>query len=148
MARLRKCLWMLAAIMTVPAPAIAGDICSTLDRIAAAARERPAFASLGRALAEDEAVVPGFWPRDCRVSPGGIDCDDISFNTRNFDGWPNPLTCRGLTAVPPTGPRPGQERQFAYLLSGLRIEYGFSCRGCAGGSHGYFHAAFEPGLPE
>ena len=149
MTRVRGTVWMgAAALFAVPAPAAAQDICAALARIAAAARERPAFDSLRRSLAAGEAVVPGFQTGDCSIDKA-ISCEDASFNFRNFDGWPDPLTCPGLTPVAPNGPRPGRrDRQHAYLFSGLRIEYGFSCWGCAGGPHSYFHAASERSLGE
>jgi hypothetical protein len=140
----RRCLGLVALLAVAPAPAFAKDICSALAEIAASARETPAFDSVRHALANGQAVVPGFQVGDCRVSAAALACDDISFNAANFDGWPEPLNCAGLTPVPPSGQRPGRrDRRHAWLLAGLRIEYGFSCWGCAGGPHSFFHAGFD-----
>jgi hypothetical protein len=144
MARLRKCLWMVAAITALPASAAAKDICATLTDFAVASRERPPFDSVRAALARGEAIVPGFEARDCRTDPRGISCDDISFHASNFDAWPEPLNCTGAIPAPVFDRAPRRrERQHAYLLSGLRIEYGFSCWGCAGGPHAFFTLAFQ-----
>ena len=51
-------------LLALPAAASAQDLCADLNRIAAAARETPPFASLERALAAGQAVLPGF---GCRV---------------------------------------------------------------------------------
>lgn len=142
----RRSLWLVAFLVAAPAPAAASDICAALDRIATASREAPPFASIRRGLAGGEAVVPGFRTEECRVGPAGIACDDISFNVSNFDGWPAPLDCPGLTPATPSDRRPGRrDRPHAYALSGLHIEYGFSCWGCAGGPHSYFSVSFEGG---
>ncbi len=143
MAGSRKSLWIIAATMALPAPAAAADICTAIDRMAVSAREAAPFASVRRALAGGEAVVPGFEVRDCRVGAAGLACDDISFNVSNLDDWPDPLDCPGLTPATPSERRSGRrDRRHAYLLSGLRIEYGFSCWGCAGGPHSFFTIGF------
>ena len=64
MARLRKCLWMVAAVAALPAPAAAQNMCAALNRIAAAAREPVPFAS----LEDGRELVPGY--RYCRVETG------------------------------------------------------------------------------
>lgn len=64
MARLRKSLWTIAAIAALPAPAMAQDMCTALQRIAAAAREPVPFASLETA----RGLVPGY--SYCRVETG------------------------------------------------------------------------------
>jgi hypothetical protein len=137
---------MVAAVAALPAPAAAQGICTALERFAAAARETPPFGSVRRALAAGEVVVPGFQARDCRADARGISCDDISFNVSSFDAWPEPLNCPGVLRAPMFGRvlrRP--ERQHAYFLiqSGLRIDYGFSCWGCAGGPHSYVRVGFQ-----
>ena len=44
--------------------------CPIFARLIAAAQERPAFASIRRALADGQPVVPGFDAPDCRVTVG------------------------------------------------------------------------------
>lgn len=74
MGGLRKSLWTIAAIAALPAPAAAQDMCASLQRIAAAAREPVPFAS----LADGTELVPGY--RYCRVETGtaardgGVSC--------------------------------------------------------------------------
>ena len=63
MGALRKSLWTIAAIAALPAPAMAQDMCASLNRIAAAAREPVPFASLA-----DGQLVPGY--HYCRVQTG------------------------------------------------------------------------------
>ena len=129
----------------LPAPAAAQSACAALERFAAASRETPPFHSIRRALAEDEAVVPGFRARDCNADAEGIACDDISFSIRNFDARPEPLQCTGVLRAPLISQVRNQRRNLAYFLiqSGLRIDYGFACPGCAGGPHAYFRLGFQ-----
>ena len=51
-------------LLVLPAPAAAQEMCAALNRVAAAALEEPAFASLGD---RREEVVPGF-NQGCRIS--------------------------------------------------------------------------------
>ena len=142
--RRNRALMAAGALVVLPGSAAAKDICAALTGFVAASRETPAFESVRRSIAAGEMVVPGFRVGDCRVGAGEIGCEDISFNTRNFDDWPDPLSCPGVTAVTPRErPRGSRDRLHAYSLAGLRIEYGFSCRGCAGGPRSYFHIGFE-----
>lgn len=135
-------LWLAAALAFAPASATAPDPCAAIARIAAAARETPPFESLRRAAEDGEAVVPGFLTSDCTIGAAGIFCRDTSFSVDSFQGWPQPLTCPGFV---PTGSaqlrsRLGlRNRGEAYFLSDLRIEFGITCSGCAGGSHSYFN---------
>lgn len=134
----------LVALLALPSPAAAApDICGVIARIAAAASEPSPFGSLRQALADGEAVVPGFLAGDCRVGSGTLSCRVSDFVAGNFRDWPDPLACSGLVAVSPFPGRPGRDRQRAYLLAGIRIEYGVSCMGCAGGAHSYFSARVE-----
>lgn len=74
MGALRKSLWTIVAIMALPAPAAAQDMCAALNRIAAAAREPVPFAS----LTDARGLVPGY--DYCRVDigtgarDGGVSC--------------------------------------------------------------------------
>lgn len=61
MGTFRKSLWMFVAIVMLPAPATAQDMCAALNRIATAAREPVPFAS----LEDGRELVPGY--RYCRV---------------------------------------------------------------------------------
>ncbi len=65
MASLRKSLWIVAAIMALPAPAAAQEMCAALNRIAAASREPVPFASLEGG---PSSLVPGY--DYCRVETG------------------------------------------------------------------------------
>ena len=64
MAALRKSLWTIAAIVALPVPAAAQEMCAALNRIAAAAREPVPFGS----LKDGRELVPGY--RHCRVETG------------------------------------------------------------------------------
>ena len=64
MARLRKSLWIIA-VVALPAPAAAQEMCPALRRIAAAANEPVPFASLERSRSS---LVPGY--DYCRVETG------------------------------------------------------------------------------
>jgi hypothetical protein len=129
------------AVIAMPLPAAAKDVCAALNRIAAAADETPPFESVRRAMAEGEIVVPGFAIETCSIEEAQFSCSDMTFAVHNFAAWPEPLTCPGLSpATPSRQPRGLQDRQHAYLLSGVRIEYGVSCWGCAGGAAVYFTA--------
>jgi hypothetical protein len=144
MTRRNKAFILGAALVAMPGAAAAKDVCSALNRIAAAARETPPFDSLGRAMAEGEIILPGFANESCTIAAGHFSCRDMTFVVANFQGWPEPLTCPGLSpAVPSREPRGRQGRQHAYILSGVRIEYGVSCQGCAGGAAAYFAAGPE-----
>lgn len=129
-----------AILLAAPMPAAAQDVCGALGRIAAAAREPVPFASVSRALARGETVDPGFRPDDCRVAAGELSCGVHDFTANHFDGWPDPLPCSGLAPASFSPHRPGRDRQHAYALSGVHIEYGISCMGCAGGANSFFSA--------
>jgi len=64
MAALRKSLWTIAAMLALPAPAAAQEMCAALPRRAAAAREPVPFGS----LEDGRELVPGY--RYCRVETG------------------------------------------------------------------------------
>ena len=64
MGTLRKSLWTIAAMIALPGPAAAQDMCAALTRIAAAAREPVPFAS----LEDGRELVPGYLY--CRVETG------------------------------------------------------------------------------
>lgn len=64
MSRFGKAAWLAAALVALPVPAAAQDMCAALQRIAAAAREPVPFAS----LADGGELVPGY--RYCRVETG------------------------------------------------------------------------------
>ena len=137
----RKCLWMIAAIAALPAPAAAADVCTALQRIVASAQEPTPFESVRRSAAAGEAVVPGFLPEDCRISAAEVSCDHRSMALTQFDAWPNPLPCPGFVADQPTQRRAWhRDRAYAYTAGGLHIEYGTYCAMCAGPGSSYFTA--------
>lgn len=141
MRRRHRLICFAGALVAMPGVAAAKDVCAALERIAAAARETPPFASVGRAMAEGEIVVPGFAIETCSIEAAQFSCRDMTFVVANFESWPEPLTCRGLSPATPSQRGPGiRDRQHAYVLSGVRIEYGVSCWGCAGGAAVYFTA--------
>jgi hypothetical protein len=137
-----------AVVILLPAPAAAQTVCGALDRIAAAARERAPFASVRAALANGEAVVPGFEARDCDVRLGAVSCRVTDFVAGNFDRWPEPLSCAGLIAVPSFPGRHNPNPQHVYRFGALRIEYGVDCYGCAGGARSYFIASVDGRHPD
>ena len=119
------------------------DPCPIFARLLAAARETPAFASVGQALANGEAIVPGFDAGDCRIdAAGGFECDLWSMGSHNFPDWREPVACPGITDVP--GPRRSFNRYRALIAgNGLRIEYGVQCQGCVGNATSWFRVSFE-----
>ena len=147
----QKCLWMITAIVALPAtaaPAAAPpDICDTIARIAAAADERPAFGSLRRALAEGQTLVPGFETGECAVTVEGVECRGRRFVSA-FHDWPDLATCRGVTEV--ELPLPRQQRRWpsnqTYRLGQFMIARGVHCPGCAALGPSYFTMTFyRPG---
>jgi hypothetical protein len=134
----------LVALAALPAPAAAADVCAAFDRIVAASRERPAFASLRQTLANGGALVPGFEAGSCEIiAAAQIRCTENGF-TDPFRDWAGAASCPGVVAVTPH-PRPPRRRDLAVALvaSGLRLEYGVDCRLCAGPSTSFFFVAFE-----
>jgi hypothetical protein len=145
MVRLRKSLWAIAAITALPAPAAAQQICAALSRIAASAHEAPAFRSIQSALANGETVVPGFEAASCHVRSDELACSTRDFVADHFESWPDPLSCPGMAPATASQRRHGsRDRLHAYTLSGLHIEYGIDCMGCAGGANSYFSATIGP----
>jgi hypothetical protein len=135
----------LTALAALPAPAAAGDLCASLNRIIASSRETPPFASVRRGLTNGEAIVPGFAATICEVSATtGIHCSDASMNVGNFDDWPDLGACLGVEALPEPSPRPfRRDWTKAFAVSGLRIEYGVECLRCAGPASSLFSVTFE-----
>lgn len=140
MARLRKSLWTIGAIMALPAPAAATEICTALDRLATAAHEPEPFASVGQALANGEAILPGFSAAECRVASGAFSCRATDFAMTHFAQWPDPYPCGGLSGAEISRVRTAPDWHHAYFRSGLYFTYGVSCVGCAGGAVSSFMA--------
>lgn len=147
MGGLRTFLWAVPLLAALPAPAAATELCAAVQRLVDASRETPPFASVQRARDNGAAIVPGFLPTHCRVAPAtGIVCSYASFSRTAFADWPDPGDCPGVRrAEPVAGPRTdrGYDWQRTYLASGLRIEYGLRCSGCAGGTEARFTASLE-----
>lgn len=156
MTALRKSLWTIAAIAALPAPAAAQEICNAMNRIVAAARETPRFASVQRALANGEAIVPGFSADRCRADDKGVECSLFQRSDQRVD-WRQEISCPGLTQVAPlAGAETGRtaiirrlgRQTRVYTGFGLRISLGLDCVGCAMPSTSYFRAALDqPGRP-
>ena len=147
MARLRKSLWTIAAIVALPAPAAAQeppDVCDAIARIAAAARERPPFNSIRRALAAEQAVIPGFEADECSATAEGVSCQGRRFMSA-FHNWPDLATCRGVSAVEP--PLPRRQGRWpsnrSYRLGRFLIARGVRCPGCAALGPSYFIMRLE-----
>ena len=136
----RRRVWLILILAAVPAPAFAQRPCAALDRLATAALETPPFDSVRRALAAGEPVVPGFETRNCRVVADELSCHVTDLVMDHFDGWGEPLPCRGLVGAEISRVRRDRAWHHAYFLGGLRFEYGIVCAGCAGGGHSYFVA--------
>lgn len=128
--------------LPMPAAAIAPDVCGAIARISAAARERPAFASLRRALAAEQTVVPGFAAGECEVAADGIECNEMRSGSA-FDNWPDLATCAGVIAYEPR-PRPIRFRSNrSYRLGRFVLSRGVYCPGCAAVGPSFFIMRFE-----
>ena len=129
-----------------PATATA-NVCGAIARIAAAARERPAFGSLRRALAGGQALVPGFAAGECTVRADGVECQG-RYRISAFHNWPELETCPGLVAFEPPLPR-GQFRwpmNRSYRLGRFLVARGYRCPGCRALGPSYFFMTFyRPG---
>lgn len=134
--------------LSLPMPAAAApaadpdDICGAIARIAAAARERPAFRSVRRVLAAEESVVPGFQADECSVTAAGVECEGRRFRSV-FRNWPDLATCPGVSAFEP---RPGLRVRFpsnrSYRFGRFLIARGVRCPGCAGLGASFFSMTF------
>jgi hypothetical protein len=148
MGGLRKSLSALVFLVAMPAPAAAADLCAALNRIVASSRETPPFASVRRALANGEAIVPGFDASGCEISSTtGINCDATSMSVGNFDDWPDLRACLGAGSEVARDVSPARlvRRDWSrtYVASGLRFQYGVHCIGCAGLAWSSFTVIFD-----
>lgn len=150
MSRLRHAPWLGVALVALPLPAAAQNVCGAIERLAAAAREQSPFASTRIALAGGQEVVPGFRPGECSVQDGALSCDVTDFGLDHFHDWPDPLPCRGLVALPlPASARPlHRDWRRGYALSGVSIGYGLTCSGCAGGGRSFFRVTLAGRRPK
>ena len=114
------------------------DPCPVFARLIAAAQERPAFASIRRALADGRAVVPGFDAADCRIERGGaFECSYRGMGAHGYPYWREPVSCPGLSALP-RSPQ-SFRRAFGFAApGGLQITYGVHCFQCAGPGTAWF----------
>jgi hypothetical protein len=157
MGALRKSLWTLAALSALSAlsaPAAARepvDVCGPVQRLIAAARDRPAFASVHRRLSTGEAILPGFAARGCRASVGrSVSCID-AWGRASFSDWPDLATCPGVIAVverppPPSAPPAWHARNgwnTVFRAGNLRIEQAMSCVPCRGPAPARFIITFD-----
>ena len=137
------------AATALPMPAVAeqetaaADVCGAIERIAASADVRPAFLPLRRALAEGQAVVPGFAAGECEVTAEGVACRGRRYRPA-FRNWPDLATCRGLVAFEPPLPYPQVQypSNRSYRLGRFRIARGYSCPGCRALGASYFTMTF------
>lgn len=154
MAGLRRAVFILVAVAALPAPAAAAEICDTLTRIAASMRETTPFGSIRRALADGEAVVPGFRAQSCRASETGVECGVAGMQARNEQtDWRASVTCLGFTPVAPEalGESPGlsgRDRRQYYAGSGLLISFGLDCGPCRGPASSFFRVTIDTRRPE
>lgn len=147
MRRLRKGVWAGLGAIMLPAPAAAApvdaipDICGAIARIAAAARERPAFRSVRRALTAGQAVVPGFDAEECSVTVDGVACHARTRRSALRE-WPDLATCRGVSAfdLPRAQLRWPTNRR--YRLGRFILASGVRCPGCAALGPSYFTMTF------
>lgn len=124
-----RSLWLGAVLFAAPLPAAAQEMCTALDRIAAAARERTPFASLA---ATNDALVPGFRGSDCVVSPGvGVVCwRAIAPEALARGAMERTLReCLGREPIlrPGRQPRTGREAGLVFVARGLRYALSTLC---------------------
>jgi hypothetical protein len=145
MVGIRKSLLALSILVALPSPAAAADVCAALSRIITSSRETPRFASVRRELENGESVIPGFQAAACGVSATAIDCEVNAFSISNFDDWPDLGACLGVEPENRQEASAGLRRDWnrAYVVSGLRIEYGVHCIGCAGLARGRVWVGLE-----
>jgi hypothetical protein len=126
MAALRKSLWTIAAMVALPAPAAAQEMCAALQRIAAAVREPVPFASLEKVRTP---LVPGY--DYCRVETGtaaragGVFCHQQMAPESLIAGTVGAQVRDCLGAVPL--PRQGFASADAYQTDSLSIGVSSRC---------------------
>jgi hypothetical protein len=146
--RARRSLWVAALLAAAPAPALAQDMCASLDRIAAASRDRPAFASLRRA-AWDGTLVPGYRDRDCTITPGiRVLCyRNLAPASLELDAIGRALRdCLGREPVlrPDREGRTYGDPDLLFVVRGLRYRVNNHCdRHCRAGLITSFEISFE-----
>ncbi|HYI48786.1 MAG TPA: hypothetical protein VEX35_10020 [Allosphingosinicella sp.] len=128
MNRLHKSIWAGAALLALPVPAFAQDLCAGLRRIEAAAREPVSFASL-EGLREE--ILPGF-RLGCRVSqayrdqPRAFICSRTQFAPASLIAstfGPAVRDCLGAEATPPVPYR----STLGYRTADVEIELSSHC---------------------
>jgi hypothetical protein len=130
MRALQKSLWTIAAIMALPAPAAAQDMCAALRGIATASQEPVPFASLAGREGE---LVPGY--RYCRVETGtAARAGQVSCHTQLA---PKSLiaeavgaqirVCLGAEAVSNPRARPWSPQEYLYQTADLSITVESHC---------------------
>lgn len=130
-----------------PVPMDAQAFCAAIERIAAAARERPTFHSIRRALAAGEVVVPDFETGRCEVTAAGVECRREQSSPYDFEHLPDLSACRGVVAVespPQLNWRYGPRSARTYRVGGFLIDHGVRCPGCRALGPTYFNMTFDP----
>lgn len=136
----RRIVWLGAAMLALPLPAAAQEMCAALDRIAAASRERVPFASIMEA-AREGTLVPGFREGDCRYatdSTTAIVCwRRIAGESLSVEAMERTLRdCLGRAPLrrPDRQPRAWGAPDLVFTRRGLRYEFMAQCTPqCAAG---------------
>lgn len=139
MRALQKSLWTIATVLALPAPAAAQNVCAAIERFAVAMREPEPFGSIRQALANGEAILPGFAAADCRAADGVVSCRATDFTMRHFAEWPERLNC-AMSNAEISQVRTAPDWHHALIWRDLYFSYGVNCVGCAGGAVSWFVA--------
>jgi hypothetical protein len=122
-----------AMIAVTPVSAGAQEICASLGQIVQASREEPAFASVQEALERGEAPMLWSHSEECTVTPGEDVSCRMSVGSGGVSEWEEIGTCPEVVEVEPL-PVPRRNRNDvrirAYVVAGLRLEYGSRCMAC------------------
>lgn len=128
---------LMALALSAMATPVPPDLCPVFERLVAAARERPTYSSIRRALADGQAIVPGFAAADCAVEEDAFSCRKWTMGANGLLDWPEPVSCPGFTSLP----RAPHHFRVAFAVAapgGLEITYGVRCFRCAGPGTAYF----------
>lgn len=122
-----------ALIAVTPVAAEAQEICASLEQVIQASREEPAFASVQEALERGE--PPMLWPssEQCTVTLGVEVTCLMAEGSGGVAEWEEIEACPGVVEVEPHPARNRRSRSVqlrAYVLAGLRLEYGSYCMTC------------------
>ena len=145
----RRSLWLAALLAAAPAQALAQDMCASLDRIAAASRERVPFASLVQA-AREGTLVPGYDAGHCMITPeSAVICWRRIAPESLLLSVMEPLLrgCLGRAPIlrPDRQPRAYGEPDLVFTRRGLRYALDTECTPyCAVGMMAHLAITIEP----